>query len=1150
MILSAGSGLSQTQPSGKMSNVRIKKIPVLDIPISIDTLVIVPGTLKINSVHDSTYYFDLNGSRLYWNSRPSSDSVTIQYRVFPSTLGPGRKGLNYDSIRFHFLAEPVTINSFENQPSAGLFDLKGIRSEGSIGRFLSFGNAQDAVVNSSLNLQLHGFVADSLELTAAITDNNIPFQPDGDTRDLRDFDRIFIQARKKNWQVSLGDIDQRYLGSHFLNFYKRLQGLGFSSTTRSTKGIGNTVQFAGAIAKGKFSRNILTPEEGNQGPYRLKGANNELFFVILAGTERVYLDGELLRRGEDGDYVINYNTAELRFTPRRLMQKDRRIQVEFEYADRNYLNSQIFFRDEIDFKNRFSVNVAAYSNMDARNSTIDQPLSSGQKSFLAGIGDSLTQAFYDNATREDYQSGKTLYVRKDTLYGGGRRDTIYQLSADSSAALYAVSFTYLGYGKGNYRQILNVTNGKAFEWIQPDDNGQPQGDWAPVSRLVTPKKQQILTAGMRYRPSEKTEYYLEGAVSISDQNLFSTKDKADNEGKAIKALLKQHILSYKTLNDSMHLMAGLSLEKVQETFRPVERLRNIEFLRDWSLPLDTRQQKEDLNSLSLSMESKNGRKIGYELTSYKRGSYYSGLRHLLDAGWKLGSLELEGRFNRIAFDRDSVNGDFFRPSATIRKPFKKIANSQLELKYLGEFNRETTGGILTTTSFAFQVYEMSLRSGAQTNNPWSLSYFRRQDALPENNVFLQADRSDNWAIGLDLLKDPRHQLRMSAQFRKLSIINEKLSKRKPEKTILSRTDYSVIIRKGLISGNLFYEFGNGQELKREFAYVQVPAGQGQYTWIDYNGNGIEELNEFETGLYQDQKNYIRVYTPGNEYVKSEYLQFNYSLDINPRIAIKTKNGFRGLLSRSNLLSVMQIGKRQIADGNSIINPFIGITDSNLVSVASYFSNSFFFNRSDPSWGLECTHTLNTDRALLVYGLETRRLENLVLRSRLRIRRNWVGSLAIRQIQNDLGTSGKGFGNRNFNISQKGIEPSFTYTHRSHFRLVVGMNLTQKVNNADSAITSNSRELNTEIRYNASSGTAINVKLAANEISWSGSAASKASTVGFQMLSGLQPGNNFIWTIDLTRRLGNNLEMNLQYEGRKPDSSATVHIGRAGVRALF
>ena len=1146
-IISAAGALAQKDPAS-LSNLRKKIISTDKDVVQLDSLSIIPATFVIKDFPASMYEVDYVNATLHWKTKPSVDKVQVEYRVFPYKLNSVTKRFTYDSIRYNFLLEPSVFNN--KIDNTKLFEFGTMNFTGSFGRGISFGNNQDAVVNSSLNLQLNGFIGDSLELTAAISDNNIPVQPEGNTQDIRDFDKVFMQIKKKGWQANFGDIDIRQSQNYFLNFYKRLQGASFITDNRISKKINNSLLLSGAIAKGKFVRNTISPLEGNQGPYRLYGPNNELFFTILASTERVFIDGELLRRGEDEDYTINYNTAELSFTPKRLITKDSRIQVEFEFADRNYLNSLVYANDEININKRLKLSVSAYSNTDAKNSSINQTLDAKQKQFLSTLGDNLDSARYQNAQRDTFSVNKILYKKIDTTFNG-RHDSIFVYSTDKNDALYSLSFLNVGQGKGNYTVVDGKANGRVFMWVKPDVNGNAQGDWEPVIFLITPKKHQVISAAAEYLISDRSSIKTEFAISNYDINTFSAKDKNNDKGVAAKIQFANKMKVLKSFSAGFNLQSRIGYEFVQDKFKPVERLRDVEFNRDWSLPFNAPPATEQFLDASFELIDKNSNRIKYDVTNYKRSDNYNGIRQsflhfMMIKGWKL-----TDQINITNINSSNQKGIFIRPAINLSKQLNKLKDYNIGFNYSAENNKQQDKifDTLTPVSFAFNIWQVYLKSAENKPNRWGVTYFTRTNKYPVKKQLIEGDKSNNITVYTELLKNENHQFKLNLTYRDLTVLHSFVQNQKSDKSLLGRLEYAINEWKGFLTGSMLYELGSGQEQKREYTYIEVPAGQGDYTWIDYNNNGIPELNEFEIAIYRDQKKFIRVFTPTNKYVKANFVQLNYSVDLNPRFLLNppTGKGFSKFLGKINSNSSLQINKKDISAGIFQFNPFgKRNNDTSLISLNSFLSNTIYFNRTNVKWGMDITHRKSNVKSLLTYGFENRKLSDVSLKGRVNFNKSLSASVTNHLIKNQLITPK--FANRNYLIDQTSTEPSVSYIYGSKLRLSLIYNYDVKQNTLGGNEKALNNAVSTEVKYNVLSSGTVNGRFTYNNINFSGGAPN--TTVGYIILDGLLPGKNYLWNIEFTKRLAGNIEMNLQYEGRKPGLAHTFHTGSASLRAIF
>lgn len=1108
----------------------------------IDNLPIVPGTLFIKGISPTTYTLDPFRSVLIWRQRPKADTLELEYRVFNTSLLKTAQGLRFDSISKKFnvpSATPSDKNATNN------WNFSGLQAQGSLGRQLGFGNKQDAVVNSTLNLQLNGWLPDSVQFTAAIADQQLPVQPDGTTRQLQEFDQILLQFQKKNWQLQLGDIDLRADKDYFLRFYKRMQGASFQTQQQLNKNLRSSTTVSGAIAKGKFVRQQLNTKEGNQGPYRLQGPANEFFLVILANSERVYYDGVLLQRGEDQDYVINYNTAEIRFTPKRMISKDSRVQVEFEYAERNYLNSNLYLTQHIDLGKRWQFRISAFQNTDARNATLNQQLDATQKSFLAGIGDSIQKAYYAYAILDT--SGRPSILYEKIVTGN---DSFYRYSTNSNIPRYTVAFTDMGAGKGDYIPDPAVANGKVYQYVAPI-NGIQQGRFEPVLLLVTPKQQQLVTATISYAASNKTFFTTEVATSKRDLNRFSSLDKSDDRGWALRTAWRQQLGS-KLGRHKLFLM-NLTQEHVSKRFNPLERLRDVEFSRDWGLPLQTAMASPVTeNILKGGITWTHPQKGGWEFRSihYQRSDRYKGWQHLLKQQEQFNNWQFNNQLLYTHFSLPGIEGNFFRPTFDVSAPLPGKKGYRLGAIYAVENNsvRDELSKSLQPQSFYFDQVTVFIRSQEEISNKFQFRFFSRGDYAMQGATWKKADRSFNWQAEAELLKNSSQQLVVNATLRKLKVINPQFSSASNEWTLLSRLQYRIRKWKGFLEGNLLYELGSGQEQRRDVLFVEVPAGQGEYAWIDYNQDGVQQLNEFEWAQFPDQAKYVKLFTPTNDFIKADQLTFNYHLSLSPRLLLSqySSGTWQSFLARFNWNSSWQHQRKTFANGKLSWNPLLqNIPDSALVMMQGILSNVISFNRFSTRWGLDISHYLTETNAILSYGFEQRSQQDWLLKFRVNWNRQLSNIVEFKKGQLELFTPA--FANRNYSIGEIKIKPqlqwikgtslllngSFQYQERKNSPLFGGERSIAKVWMA-------------EMRYNRLQKGAFNAKISIHQIEYPHAL---KNTVSYIMLDGLVPGINWVWMCSYQKRISQRLELNLQYDGRK-SGLASIHMGRAGVTALF
>jgi hypothetical protein len=1121
------------------SNQRSFKIKASSEFIKLDSLTIFPNTLELfykgEKLNFDDYIINYTKSEIKFDKN-FEDSILVKFRVLSVNLNKNITKRDSSVIYTQNKGDRDKFLIKGTDTYSDIFGTSGIKKTGSISRGISFGNNQDLSINSTLNLELSGEIAPNLKILASVSDDNLPIQPQGNTNKLQEFDQVFIQLYNDNFKIIAGDFWISKPTGYFLTYKKRAQGLYGDYSWSNKKDTKWSIQGSAALSKGKFARQIIPGVEGNQGPYRLRGNENEPFIVILSGTEKVFIDGKQLDRGQEFDYIIDYNTAEIVFTAKNLITKDIRIVVEFQYSDLNYARSLIQAGTNYTSK-KFNFWLNTYSEQDAKNQTIQQELSLSQKKLLSSIGDSLYLARTNSIDSVGFLENQNLYKLIDSL----GIDSVLVFSINPDSAFYRASFTFVGVNQGNY--IFNQSNalGKTFKWIAPI-NGTPQGDYEAARVIITAKQKRFVSSGFSYKLGKRFTLESEVAYSENDLNTFSRLNSDDDKGYSNRTKLSSE--KPFNLKDSVFqwkYKTKTEIELLSQHFSPIEQYRAVEFDRDWNTRNKSYQGSQISTSFMNEFEHFKKGTIGAEVAQYSIGNDFEAYKARLFGKWRNKGFNANWDGSYLTSNTIEDNS-FLRHKINISQKIKKV-----KLSYKDDFERNmfVKGSVLNPQSYLFYDKEFALSNDDSSKMNYKIFYRERLDKRSDSSQLTNAAKANNVGLNLNFNSNANRRLDFVINYRQLEITNEKLISQKPENTLLGRIDYDQKLWNGSLAFNTFYEIGSGLELKREFLYIKVNDGQGIYTWIDYNGDGIKDLNEFEIAQFVDQASYIRIFTPSSEYVKTFSNEFNQGLFLKPERIWSTKTGILKFLARFSDQARFRISRKtNDFKSSEILNPLAGdVRDTSLLSSNANIHNTLYFNRTNSVFAMDYVYHSSQGKTLLATGFDARQQVYNEVNFRLNIKRKYSIETKLQQgnkLVNADYTSG-----RNYNLNYFLVKPSFIIQPSTYFRFSLDGRYSEKKNvDGESSFVN---ELGFQMKYNQANKGSFQAAFAFIEIKYNGN---QNSALGFEMLESLKPGNNFTWNMGYQRTVSKNLQISFQYNGRKSEGNKTIHSGGMEVRAFF
>ncbi|MDK2772611.1 MAG: hypothetical protein KYX68_10355, partial [Flavobacterium sp.] len=306
----------------------------------------------------------------------------------------------------------------------------------------------------------------------------------------------------------------------------------------------------------------------------------------------------------------------------------------------------------------------------------------------------------------------------------------------------------------------------------------------------------------------------------------------------------------------------------------------------------------------------------------------------------------------------------------------------------------------------------------------------------------------------------------------------------------------------------------------------------------------------EIAPFPDQATYVRVFLPNQVFVRTHQNRFSQSLNFNG-LVWQNDTGLKKFLSHFyNQFSFIVERKLKRNGDNFDLNPFSNSDE--IIGLNNSFRNSLFYNRGKQKHSVTYTYINNQLKSLLNFGLQDNKQFSHQLNYQHLVAKTWLFQTTFLTGNNksnieNVSTNPSSNFNRNFDIDSYSVQPKISYIFSKNASWDIFYELKNQSNLINDKEILEQSKFGTFFNFNTEKGFTLTGGYSFYNNNFKGN---QLAPVAFQMLQGLQSGKNSVWQFLLQKNITQYLDININYQGRKSETTKMIHTGNIQLRAFF